>query len=159
MADEMNLQQAQNVFADLCKALDSNNWKYKKDETKLKIQCGARGDDLPIDLTILVDAKRDVVRVISMMPMKVPEDKRLEMAVAVSLVNNKLVHGCFDLDMGEGHMFFRMTNSFRDSTLSEELYMYLVLCTCKTVDEYNDKFLMISKGMLSLEQFLKLEEQ
>ncbi|MBR6742530.1 MAG: hypothetical protein IKM09_03700, partial [Clostridia bacterium] len=91
---------------------------------------------------------------ISHMPFVIHEDKRLDVAIAVTALNNRLVDGCFDYDIKSGHMFFRMTNSFIDSRLDEEVFAYMLFCACKTIDDYNDKFLMLDKGMLSLEQFL-----
>ena len=51
-------------------------------------------------------------------------------------------------------MFFRMTNSFMESKLGEEAFAYMLFCSCQVIDEYNDKFLMLAKGMVSIEQFL-----
>ena len=51
-------------------------------------------------------------------------------------------------------MFFRMTTSFIDSEIGHELFLYLVGCSLGTIDEYNDKFLMISKGLLKIENFI-----
>jgi hypothetical protein len=50
-----------------------------------------------------------------------------------------------------------MTNSFLDAELGFETIRYLIFCACATIDKYNDKFLMIAKGMLSLEQFMESE--
>lgn len=154
MAEVNNVAQAKAVFDTLCQALEHHEWHYEKDEEKLSIECGAQGEDLPMKLTIKVDAERMLIMVLSHMPFVIQEDKRLEVAIAVSAINNALVDGCFDYDVASGHMFFRMTNSFLESTVSEEVFSYLLFCSCQTIDEYNDKFLMLAKGMLSIEQFL-----
>ena len=155
MADEKMIQ-AKNVFDTLCKTLDANDWHYVKDEEKLKIECGASGEDLPMKLHISVDAKRSVLMLLSLIPFSVPEDKRLDVAIAVSVVNNNLVDGSFDYDVSDGSLFFRMTNSFLESSIGSELINYMVYCSCGTIDEYNDKFLMLAKGMISLEKFLEV---
>lgn len=154
MAEQKNFEQAKAVFATLCQTLDNQEWRYKKDEEKLSIECGARGDDLPMDITVKVDARRMLVLLLSHMPFVIQEDKRLDVAIAVSVINNVLVDGCFDYDVASGHMFFRMTNSFIESKISEEVLAYMLFCSCKTIDEYNDKFLMLAKGLISVEQFL-----
>lgn len=151
--EEKRLQQARATFATLCRALESNDWHYTKDEEKLKIECGARGEDLPMELTILVDAERQIVRLLSHIPFQIKEDKRLEVAVAVSAINNKLVDGCFDYDIRSGDIYFRATNSFMDSSLSEEVLTYMLYFSCNVIDEFNDKLLMLAKGMLTIEQF------
>lgn len=150
---ELN-QLALDTFATLCQALDNNDWKYKKDEEELVIECGAQGDDLPMDINIHVDAERNVVLLFSRLPFVIQEDKRLDVAIAVSAVNNVLADGCFDYDVTNGRMYFRMTNSFIESKLSQEVFAYMLYCSCQTIDEYNDKFLMLAKGMLDMEKFL-----
>ena len=154
MADEKKLQAAKTVYETLCQALEKHEWHFKRNDDALKIDCGAQGEDLPISLTLIVDPDRAVVMLLSQLPFSIQEDKRLDLTIAVSAVNNSLVDGCFDYDVTSGRMIFRMTNSFLDSVISEELFTYMVFCSCQTIDEYNDKFLMVSKGMISVEQFI-----
>lgn len=154
MADEKALREARAAYSTLCKALDGHNWRYRKNDQELRIDCGAQGEDLPMDLIIKVDAERHLVTLLSHMPFVVPGEKRLDMAVAVSVVNNCLIDGSFDYDIKSGHIFFRMTNSFLESTLGADAFFYLVLCSCKTIDDFNDKFMMIAKGHMTIEQFI-----
>lgn len=155
MSEVKNLEQAKSAFTTLCNALDGHKLRYQKDEEKLSIQCGIQGDDLPVEINMQLDADRMLVMALSHMPFKVKEEKRLEMAVAVSAINDMLVDGCFDYDVASGNMFFRMTNSIIDSVLGAEVFSYMFFCSCHVIDEYNDKFLMLSTGMISLEQFLE----
>ncbi len=154
MAEQKNIEQARAAFATLCQALDQKGWRYKKDEENMTIESGARGDDLHIDLTIKVDAERMLVLLFSHLPFVVQEDKRLDVAVGISAINNRLVDGCFDYNLVKGHIFFRMTNSILESKLSEEVFTYLLFCSCQTIDDYNEKLMMLARGMISLEQFL-----
>ena len=153
MADEGKLAHAQTTFATLCQVLDDHEWHYEKDENALSIKCGAQGEDLPIHITITVDADRQFVLLLSRLPFVISEDKRRDIAVAVSFVNNELVDGSFDYDIRSGNMFFRMTKSFLESRLGKDAFTYMLFCSAQTIDEYNDKFLMLSKGYMSLEQF------
>lgn len=155
MDEQMKLEQAKNVFQTLCAALDKDDWHYKKDEEALTIECGARGEDLPMEILVKVDVNRMLVMLLSKIPFQIAEDKRLDVAIAVSVINNMLVDGSFDYDVASGRIFFRMTNSYIESTMGEEMFRYLVYCSCKTIDSFNDKLLMLSKGVLSLEQFIQ----
>ena len=153
MADE-KLERAQKVYGTMCSTLDSHEWHYKKDEEKLSIDCGAQGEDLPMEITIKVDAERQLILLLSHLPFVISEDKRLDVAIAVSAVNDKLVDGSFDYSIADGHMFFRMTSSFIESEIGNELFTYMLMVSCHTIDEYNDKFLMLGKGMMSIEDFI-----
>lgn len=154
MSEEKDLQQAKKAYKTLCDMLTDKGWKFEKDDEKMEIECGVSGEDLPMDISIEIDAERHLVILLSRLPFEVAEDKRLDLAVAVSIVNNCLVDGSFDFNVKTGDMFFRMTNSFLESELGEEVFFYMLVCSCKTIDDYNDKFLMIAKNMLSLEKFI-----
>ncbi|MBR3837347.1 MAG: hypothetical protein IKJ74_04290 [Clostridia bacterium] len=154
MTEQEKMEQARITFTTLCQFLEKNDWHFKKNVEKLVVECGAQGDDLPMELTIRVDAERSLVMLLSRLPFAIQEDKRLDVAVAVTAINNAIVDGSFDYDVVSGNMFFRMTNSIIESRLSEEVFAYMIYASCQMVDEYNDRFLMLAKGMLTLEQFL-----
>ena len=153
MAEE-KMERAAKVYETLCAALDSHNWKYKRDDENLKIDSAAQGDDLPMEFTIRIDAERQLILLLSHLPFVIAEEKRLDTAIAVSIVNNDLVDGSFDYDIAGGHMFFRMTSSFIESDIGNDLFTYMLMCSLHTIDEYNDKFLLLSKGAIGLDSFL-----
>ena len=156
MADNNKVEQGKAVFSSLRRVLDKNQWQYKMNEENLSITCVAKGEDLPIDLVIKVDAERMLVILLSRMPFTIKDELRIEAAVAVSAVNNILVDGCFDYDITNGEIFFRMTNSYCDSTIGTDVLEYLVYCSCHTIDDYNEKLLLLSNGTLTLESFISI---
>ena len=159
MLDEKKLKQAQLHYSTLCKMLDANEWRYTKYEDDFTIKTGAKGEDIPIDYIVRIDPERMIASFISWLPFNIPEDKRTEGAVAVAVANNGLCDGSFDYNIADGEIMFRLTACYRGSILGEELFDYMVICGAKTVDDYNDKFLMLAKGMLSLEKFIEMENE
>lgn len=157
--DEKNLKQAQSVYETVCRALDNRQWKYQRHDEDLTVTCGARGEDLPMDLVIRVHSRAQVVSVISPLPFRIAEDKRAEGAMTVAIANYGFINGTFDYDIRDGEIRFRIVSSYRESILGEELINYMVTIAAGTVDEYNDKFLMVSKGMLDVQQFAEWEEK
>ena len=157
MAEELNMQKAQEVYATIIRMLDNMEWKYEKHEDDLLIKSGVKGDDLPIEFIMVVRPKNQVVQFISSLPFNMPEDKRVDGAIAVCVANYGLVDGSFDYDLRDGEIRFRLTCSYRESTLSEELFTYLIMVSASTVDNYNDKFFMIAKGMMTVQQFIEQE--
>ena len=152
---EQDMKKAVEVYGTLCSMLDNINWKYDKIEEKLMIKSGVKGDDLPIDFIVVVKPRNQVVQFISSMPFNMPEDKRVEGALAVCTANYGLVDGSFDYDLSDGQILFRLTSSYRDSLLSEALFEYMVMVSASTIDKYNDLFFMLAKGMITLEQFME----
>ena len=149
---------AQQVYATMCQALDERNWKYTRFEEDLVVSFGVNGDDLPMNFVLQVDEERQVIRLMSGLPFKMPEDKRVEGAIAAIVASYGMVDGSFDYDLQSGSVLYRMTASFRGSRVGTGLLAYLIDCACAMVDRYNDKFLAISKGILTIQDFLRQEQ-
>lgn len=154
MEEEMKLQTAKKVFDTACIMLDEKNLKFESNEEKLSIKCIMNGKDLPVEIMIHVDAQRQIVELISKMPFIVSEDKRIDLAVAVTVINDKLSNGCFDYDVKSGCLAFHVTNSFLDSELGRDALAYMFILTYKVADDYNDKLFMIAKDLLPLDKFM-----
>ena len=155
MAEDRDLKQAQMVFQTLCEMLDSRDWHYVKHQDDLVIQCGAQGDDLPIEIVIKIEVKRHIVTLLSQMPFAVPENRRTALAIAVSQASSELIDGNFELNYLTGRIFFRMTTSYFDSLIGKDLFEYMLSCACYTIDEYNDKFLTVSQRDMSNEEIVQ----
>ena len=154
MATFEQTQRAIRTYNTLCASLDRRGWVYDRDDSKLTVKSGASGDDLPMDLLFSVDTERQLVQMFSPISFTVNEDKRIDFAVAVTAINSGIVDGCFDYNITNGMLMFRITSSFIGSELSEDVFSYMLYCICSTVDEYNDKLLMLAKGELSFSDFL-----
>ena len=148
-----------NVFNTMTDMMDAKGWRYKKYEDDLSIMTQFSGDDFSMDLMVIVKPKQKVVAVYSILPFEMPEDKRIDGALAVCAANYWMVDGGFDYDVRNGKIMFRLTSSYRNSILSEELFEYMIGVSCSTIDQYNDKFFMIAKGMMSVQDFIKQEEK
>lgn len=157
MAD-VNMTKAREVYSTILKMLDAKKFKYERHDEDLLIKSGIRGEDLPVEFVMLVLPKNEVVQFISSMPFRIAEDKRVECALAVAIANYGLVNGSFDFDLSDGEIRFRLTSSYRDSTLGKDLFEYMMMVGASTVDNYNDKFLMLSKGIITIEQFMEQEK-
>ena len=155
MAEDMKLKNAQSVYKTLCDTLDARKWRYDKHPEDLIVRFEVVGEDLPMEFIAKIDVERELIRLVSFLPFKFSEAKRVEGAIATSQANFRLCDGSFDYNILDGKVNFRMTSSFRDSLISQELFAYMIDCACDTVDDFNDKFLMLDKGVLELEEFFK----
>lgn len=155
MANDANkAARAQKTYNDLCTHLDSLGLKYTRHDDDKVIALTMHGDDLPVEMILYVREKQEVIQLISPIRSKVPEDKRIDAAVAVNVVNCSIIFGSFDYDFSDGEIRWRATLPYRDAAITKDLIYYLVMVSASTVDNYNDKFLMFNKGMMSLEQFI-----
>ena len=159
MADEKDMQEARFTYDGMCHALEEREWKFKRFDDDLTISLSVKGEDFPIDIIMRVNPDAKVVSFISPFSFKISEDKRVEAALAVSVANYGLVNGCFDYDLNDGEIRFRMVQSYRESIIGNEVYNYMLIVGANTVDKYNDRFLMLSKGMIDFQKFVELENQ
>ena len=158
MSDAYEMQQAKAIYDTIINMLDTQGWKYERFDDDLVIRSGVKGDDLPIEFLVFVKPKNQVVQFISKLPFEIPEDKRVEAAIAVSVANYGLVDGSFDYDINDGEIRYRLTSSYRESLRGMDLFEYMIMCGASTVDDYNDRFFMLSKGMIDVEKFIELEK-
>ncbi len=156
---DTEIRTAQDVFASICRMFDSLGWQYERHDNDLAVKCTVNGDDLPMDIVLIVHAERQLVTLLSPMPFPVPEERRRDMALAVAVANYGTVDGSFDFDLRTGEIRFRMTTSYIESNLSEAVFMYMTTCAAQVIDVYNDRFFMLSKGMLSVERFMEMEKE
>ena len=155
MADENAMLKARQTYQNMVAMFEKKNWNFRRDDEKMVVSCSASGDDLPLDVRMSVDAERKLVMMLSKMPYTVPEEKRVDVALAVAYVNNRLINGGFDYDIRNGMIFFRMVSSFDGCELGNEAFRYMLTCSCTTTDDYNDKFFMIATGTLSIDKFME----
>ena len=151
----MYAQTAREVYDTLIHMLDTRDWKYDKIEDKLMIKSGIKGEDLPIQFLMIVEEDREVVQFISSLPFNMPEDKRVDGAIAVCVANYGLCNGSFDYDISDGEIRFRMTTTFKGGSISEDALEHMILVAAGTIDDYNDKFFMVAKNMMSIQDFIE----
>ena len=156
MASTQSVKLAQKNYKALCAMLDDNKWKYEKNEEELSISCSAKGDDMSMDIIIKFNTELEIVALYSPMPFTVPENKRKIMALAVTRANMGMIDGSFDYKYMEGRILFRMTASYASSLLSKDMFEYMLFVSCRTIDDYNDKFLTVTKQDMTVEELFKL---
>jgi hypothetical protein len=149
MPTEKEMKQAVNAYKNLCKMLDNRGWKYEKHNDEHSITCSATGDDLPIDITIDIHEENSLI-IFKSKVATMPEEKLVEGALAVNVINTSIINGVFEIDLSTGTIYFRLVNSFRDSLISQEVYNYVLGCSCVTVDKFNDKLVALADGKLTL---------
>lgn len=157
MADEMKIAKAKEIYQTMCDAIDNRKWNYTKVEDELLVHFGVNGEDIPMQFILFVDAERQLIRLLSPLPFNMCEAKRLDGAIAACVASYGMVDGSFDYDLSNGRISFRMTASFLDSQIGENLLQYMISCSCFSVDKYNERFLALDKGMISITDFIGQE--
>lgn len=152
--EEKKQKQARIVFNTFCSMLDKDDWKFRKDDDEMHIECNVTGWDLPFQIQIDIDADRELIRLRSQLP-NIPRGKRTEAALAICVINYRLINGCFEYDYTDGETLFRMANSYAGSIVGEEMCHYIIMCACSTIDQYNDLLARYMLGDMSLEELIE----
>lgn len=154
MVDENKITHAKQVYKTLCDAIDNRQWNYDKDEENLRVQFEIIGEDLPMRFIVIVDAERELITLASPMQYKISESKRMEGAIAACAASFGLTDGHFVYNISNGVIMFKMTSLFRNSVIGEALFQYMIDLSCIIVDKYNDRFLALDKGIISVADFI-----
>ncbi len=154
MSDAAN-KRAREVYNTLVKTLREKDWKFQPIDEDMVIRSSVTGEDLPVEFIMRVREDKEIVEFYSKLPCHMPDGKRVDGAIAVCVANYGMIQGCFDYDISDGEIRFRMTNSFHEGTLNGDLMYQMLMIGASTVDAYNDKFFMLAKGMLTVQQFIE----
>lgn len=155
MANEQQIQRAQQVYGGMLQALDSIGWKYSRDDKALTVNYNVTGEDLTMEFYVTVDPGLQALRHVSILPVKFPEEKRLDAVIACCAANYGLMEGVFSCNMQNGSVAFVSGSSFLDCQVNKEWFLAMMRTAHSIVDSQNDRFFMLEKGMMTLEQFAK----
>jgi hypothetical protein len=157
--NEKNIPSPEAVYQIICSALDSQDWHYSKQEKDMAIVLGLRGDAGPVNFLIEVDAQRQLICLMSPIEFKMSEEMRMDGALATLVANYGMVDGCFEYDLSDGSISFRMAAAYANSLIGKELILYMIACTKAMIDKYMPQFMAINKGMLEIEDFIAKEKE
>lgn len=156
MSESEHKLEAQRIYENMCAAFDGAGLKYTRHDEDLVLTYGVSGDDIPMEFIALVNEKARVVRIYSKLPVKVEEDKIVDAAIAVACANDAILNGAFNLDIAKGIISFNVLTAYHNTVLDPEIYIYLAYVASSTVDMFNDRFLMLAKGIIDLEKFIEM---
>ena len=159
MANQDLHNRALQAFEIIKQHLDNHRMRYQVTEDDLRIDLISIGEDLPMPVIIRVQEDRQLVQLISPLPVRMPEDKRLEGAVATTAANYNLVCGNFNYDVRDGEIHYRITTCYHDTMISDEVVGFLMGCTLAVTDHFNDRFYDLAKGKMDLDAFLNADRK
>lgn len=147
---------AKELFDRYCDYLEKIGFSVEKsvESREYVIVTEGQGKNLPVSLTVRIHREFDRMLFISRLPFSMKKGMLLEGSVATSIVNNILVVGNFDYDIHTGDIYYRYSFCIYSNALpNEETLESVTRLVMLTVDQYNDKFLMLSDGKIPIEKF------
>ncbi len=140
--------QALKLYENCKNFLTEREINFEELEEALRLDFSLSGEDIPVKFRIIFNGDLGIIKMYSPMSFSVPEDVEYEMMKSLTYINDSLVDGSFDYSLEDNGVCYRMCTCFRDSILSDSVLQYIVGFTFGAVDEYNDKLLMVAKGVM-----------
>lgn len=128
------------------------NFEEKELEDRFMVKFNMSGDDIPMRFFIYVQPAHQLIVLHSPQPVTFPADKIDLACKAACAINFRLTDGNFQVDIRDGEPLFVMATSYAGSLISSDVFNYLLGMSINIVDEFNDKLLMLAKGIMTFEQ-------
>lgn len=145
------------VFETLKSALTKKDWNYHEIPGENAIISNATGEDFPINYIFRIDSERSGVVFKTDTIANFDKDRREIGAIATCIANHSLVYGHFDFDLATGNLHYTLFDSLFDSNVGEDFFLNIMSAAISVADRYNDRFLLLSKGLITIMDFSKLE--
>lgn len=154
---EQKKNEAKVVYDSLVAHLNSIklNFEAKELEDRYMIKFNMSGDDIPMRFFIYVNPDKQLITLHSPLPVTFAADKRDLACKALCAINYRLSDGDFQIDIRDGEVLYNMSNCYAGSLISSDVFNYMLGMSINIVDEFNDKLLMLSKGLIDLDTMLK----
>ena len=147
---------ADRAYAALCSAMERGDLSFRKYE-RIPVLRFRVEDEGPIQrFVIRLNRAYELITLNASLPIRVPEERRIEMAVAVCRATSVLLNGCFGYNLQEGTVFFRLTAPLRGCEYSEAYFACMVECATEIVSEFSDLLGKVAAGELSLPEFMNM---
>lgn len=149
-------KEAKIVYDNLVKHLHDIqlNFTNEEQEDRYVIKFNMSGDDIPMRFFIYVNPNHQLITLHSPIPVTFKEDKLDLGCKAICAINYRLTDGDFQIDVRDGEVLFNMSNSYAGSLISKDVFDQMLGMSINIVDEFNDKLLMLAKGMMDFDTLM-----
>ncbi len=142
------------VFEELCDSLDERLIVYKRFPKKLTVEFTAVGADLPMNFRLTIDSMNELVRIISVLPMRVLAEKSADIAVAVVLANNTVPNGHFIYRTNSDEVVYKADMTISDCSVGPRFFDRMIDDACKYSDLFNDRLFDLNCGKTDITSFM-----
>lgn len=148
-------ERAKAAYKSICDFMDDAKLKYQKDDAENVAFVTITGEDFPVTLMFSVSEEKQRVETYSRMPFEIKKEKAVDLAMAIAAINNRIAYGKFVLYLDKDQLTYENSEYITDLEGFSAAYgRTLVAPAYSIVEEYNDKLYAISKGLMTVKDFL-----
>lgn len=153
------IKQAKEIYEMWCNLLDEKDWPYEEDIKHLTLTCTVKGDDLPIPVAIIVATHPTITAIYSHLPFSISENRREAISMATCMANKKIYTGCFSIKHDSNILVYRLSHDYNINPINKEILNDMLMTSCCMVDMFNDKFFIINKKKISINEMFDLMDE
>ncbi len=150
---ETDMKLAKFTYRTLLYAVKKKGWTCGNDDNNLSIDYGVNGENLHMNFVVSIDADRKLVRLISKLPLKFDIKRIVAGAISICTANYYFDDGCFDINLNDGTVQYRLTTSYRDSNISAEVLIYFMDFAVWAIDKFYTSLQDVTDGKMDAAQF------
>lgn len=148
-------ERAKAAYKAICDFMDEAKLKYDKDDAENVAYVTITGEDFPVTLIFSVSEEKQRVETYSKLPFEIKKEKAVDLAMAIAAINNRIAYGKFVLYLDQDKCAYENSEYITDLEGFSPAYGHtLVGPAFSIVEKYNDKLYAISKGLMSVKDFL-----
>jgi len=111
-----------------------NGWKLRPAARPNVLRFGFGGKNANYEGVMVFDEDEEDTLMLLVAPNKVPEPKRLAAAEFLTRVNYGIKHGCFEMDMTDGEVRFKVSAVLCEGQLSQQMVHKMIGLALITLD-------------------------
>jgi hypothetical protein len=127
------------IFNSVADFLTDDGWKYtilEDDSDLLALNLSFKGHHGSWQCFAIVDEDKHWLRFYSILPIHVPDDKRLAMAEFITRANYGLMLGNFEMDLNDGEVRFKTSVDAEGGSMGPRMIDNLMRSNLITMDRY-----------------------
>lgn len=114
----------------------AQSWDYKEDERRPVVYAVANCENGALRCFASAGNDNEHLVFISIFPALAPQKKLIACAEVLTRINYDLLHGCFEMDFGDGEIRFRTSIGALDLPMAAEQVEHLIFTNLATMDRY-----------------------
>jgi len=143
------------IFEAVVEFLKSDDWPTQAQEDAAVIKTGFDGESGQFNCYASARDEQDQLVFYSVFPVKVPEDKRAQVAEFITRANYGMAVGNFEMDFTDGEVRFKTSFDVEGVDLAEKLVRNLVYANVLTMDRYFPGLMRVLYGGASAEEAVR----
>lgn len=143
------------VFSTIVNYLTKNKMDFRKKDDVIFAEVTAREKDQPVEVRFQAYDKGKVLRVISTLPLNIPEHALEWMPSIICEINDQLVTGSFLFSEKQKRICFLLTQIYKGSLINEETIHYMLTVAFSYIDEYSVKLRRYYRGLYTADEAIR----